>query len=547
MEGYQKGLLTASLMAMALTGTSCSFQREQGEEPATAAIAGTESAAGAPRMAISWTMHQNDPVPSDAEMLRVVEDRFNIDLDVWNLENNRYETLLDLKLAQGEIPDLFRIRQPHDLLKYVNQGVLADIPREDLERYAPHMMRLLQENAPGYLEYGQVEGRYYGIPAVSATNKYRVPIVYRKDWLDRLGLEVPRTLEELERVMYAFAEGDPDGNGIKDTYGLSMEGMNVVFGAFGQIVFADQLYFSDKNGRLVIGALEPEMKQALTYLHKWYRDGLIDPEFITGENKGGYKHLSHAFIEGRIGMTSMGNYYHWVQEGDYMAVDAEGREVPAAAAYNARELAQRDGEAELVFGPPVTGPEGLSGSKGYNLLMSFTAIGADAAEEPGKLAAILQVLDYVSASPDPDIYASMLHGIRGKHWQWGDRASGDIALLPPYDTMPNVENAIGSRIGMAVPVEPKGRREQWASGLGLDQGGIYNAMEYATPALVRYGPDLIKMRNKAYVSIITGDEPVTYFDQFVENFMAAGGQEVLREANGEDAEGTYREEEKYNP
>ncbi|GJM72172.1 hypothetical protein HMSSN036_43880 [Paenibacillus macerans] len=91
-----------------------------------------------------------------------------------------------------------------------------------------------------------------------------------------------------------------------------------VFGAFGQIVFADQIYFGRKDGNLV-GALEPEMKEALQYLRKWYLDGIIDQEFITGENKGGYKHLSHAFINGRIGITSMGNYYHWIQDGDYSA------------------------------------------------------------------------------------------------------------------------------------------------------------------------------------------------------------------------------------
>ena len=269
-------------------------------------------------------MHLNLPVPDHAEMVRLLENKFNVNLDVWNLENNKYEALLDMMLAQGEIPDLFRIRQTQDLLKYQQQGLLAEIPEEMLNQYAPNIMKAIRENAPAYQDYGKIDGKYYGIPVVNPTNIYRIPVVYREDWLDKLGLTVPETLADFEKVIYAFANEDPDGNGKKDTYGLSREGMNVVFGAFGQIVFADQLYFGVKNEMLIIGALEPEMQEALHYLRKWYADGIIDPEFITGENKGGYKHLSHAFINGKIGMTSMGNYYHWIQDGDYLALEDEG-------------------------------------------------------------------------------------------------------------------------------------------------------------------------------------------------------------------------------
>ncbi|OKP89306.1 ABC transporter substrate-binding protein [Paenibacillus sp. P3E] len=480
---------------------------------------------------ISWTMHQNEPVPEDAQMIEYIEDKFKVDLDVWNLENNKYEALLNLKLAQGQIPDLFRIRQPQDLLKYESQGALAEIPKDILLHNAPNLMQAIHHNAPGYLNYGEIGGKLYGIPVVNPTNIYRIPVVYRKDWLDKLGLKVPETLAEFEKVLYAFTNNDPDGNGKKDTYGLSSEGMNVVFGAFGQIVFADQLYFNVKDQNLVIGALEPEMKEALGLLRKWYKDGIIDPEFITGENKGGYKHLSHAFINGRIGMTSMGNYYHWIQAGDYMDLDPTGKEVPVEATFNARELAAKNKDARIIFGQPVTGPQGKSGSKAYDMLMSFTAIGADAVKEPGKLEKILQILDYVSANPDEDEAMSMLYGIQGVHWEWSDKSKGDFMILPPFDAITNYTNRIGAGIGMTVPRKPMGRREQWASTLGLDKNGIYNAMKVSTPSLMKYSAGLIKLKNKAYISIITGDQPLDYFDSFFKEFMGAGGKQVLQEAN----------------
>ncbi|WP_166242625.1 extracellular solute-binding protein [Paenibacillus turpanensis] len=484
-----------------------------------------------PPYQISWTMHQNLPVPENADMIRYLEDRFHVDLDMWNLENNRYEALIDMKLAQGAIPDLFRIRQTQDLLKYQRQGMLAEIPKEMLEKYAPNIMKAIREFAPAYQDYGKIDGKYYGIPVINATNIYRIPVVYRKDWLDRLGLPVPQTLAEFEKVIYAFANEDPDGNGRKDTYGLSIEGMNVVFGAFGQIVFADQLYFNVKDGNLVIGALQPEMMEALQYLRKWYQDGVIDPEFITGENKGGYKHLSHAFINGRIGMTSMGNYYHWTQNGDYMQWNTSGEESPVEATFNVKELTAKHPQARIQFGQPFSGPDGKRGSKAYDMLMSFTAIGANAVKEPGKMEMILSILDYVSANPDPDIRTSMIQGVQGKHWKWADDTKKDFIVLPPYENMFSYQNKIGANIGMVVPSKPTARREQWASTLGLEQDGIYNALEIATPSLIKNRTELTKLKNAAYFSIITGEKPLEHFNDFVEQFMAAGGAQVLQEAN----------------
>lgn len=499
--------------------------------PSAAETLQAPTASGATGFDISWTMHQNLSVSEDAEMVRYVEQKFNVNLDFWNLENNKYEALLDIKLAQGSIPDLFRIRQPQDILKYQQQGVLADIPEEMLDKYAPNIMKAIKENASDYQDYGKINGKYYGIPVINPTNIYRIPIVYRKDWLDKLGLTVPQTLSDFEKVIYAFTNEDPDGNGKKDTYGLSSEGMNVVFGAFGQIVFADQLYFGVKEKELVIGALQPEMKEALQYLSKWYRDGVIDPEFITGENKGGYKHLSHSFINGTIGMTSMGNYYHWIQEGDYQIWNSNGEETPVEATFNVKELTAINPHAQIVFGQPFSGPDGKRGSKAYDMLMSFTAIGADAAKEPGKMEMILQILDYVSANPDQDEAASMKYGVQGTHWKWANASREDVILIPPYDKTFSYQNTIGTGLGMTVPLMPTEPREKWAATLGLDQDGIYNALEVATPSLIQSGPELIKLKNKAYISIITGDKPLEYFDEFVKDFMAAGGTRVLQEAN----------------
>lgn len=234
-------------------------------------------------------------------------------------------------------------------------------------------------------------------------------------------------------------------------------------------------------------------------------------------------------------MTSMGNYYHWIQDGDYLewSLDSEkkARLTPVGATFNVKELTAKQPQARVVFGRPFSGPDGRRGSKAYDMLMSFTAIGADAAREPGKLETLLQMLDYVSANPDPEEAASLQYGIRGTHWDWAAADKQDMILLPPYNGIFSYQNTIGANIGMTLPVLPADRREQWAATLGLEHDGIYNALEVATPALIRNSPGLIRLRDQAYISFITGERPIEEFGDFVEEFMAAGGEEVLKEAN----------------
>ena len=227
----------------------------------------------------------------------------------------------------------------------------------------------------------------------------------------------------------------------------------------------------------------------------------------------------------------MGNYYHWIQEGDYNVINEHDEEIPVANSFNVYELLQKNAAANIVYGPHVIGPNGHTGSKAYNMQMSFVAIAEDAVNEPGKLEKILEVLDYVSANPDPVEQIKMENGFLGEHWNWSVKYPEEFRILPPYNSMDNYTNMIGSRIGMTVPGELSERREQWAATLGLEENGIYNSLEVATPSLIVYSADLISMRDKAYISIITGDQPVEYFDTFVEEFMESGGQQVLLEAN----------------
>ena len=66
-----------------------------------------------------------------------------------------------------------------------------------------------------------------------------------------------------------------------------------------------------KDGKVEFACVQPEMKEALAKLREWYKEGLIDPEFITGENKSGYWAVSQDFDNGKVGVTGMSMANHW--------------------------------------------------------------------------------------------------------------------------------------------------------------------------------------------------------------------------------------------
>ncbi|WP_132014556.1 extracellular solute-binding protein [Hydrogenispora ethanolica] len=486
------------------------------------------------RIKINWVPYSIQPTDPNGEILKWIEEKFNADIDVWNMDESKFDEMVSLRMAAGEIPDFFRISKVANLGNYVNQGVAAVIPNGYLKKYAPNIYKCIQENAPGFMDYGRINGKMYGIPIVSPTNIFHLPLVYREDWLKKVGVaKAPETLAEFEKLMYKFAKEDPDGNGKKDTYGLSNTGMAAVFGAFGVPLnrWAKDDYFVKRGNRILNAAVAPELKSALALLHKWYQDGVLDPEFITGENTGGYWALSHAFINSRIGFSCSGNYYHWIPAGDYSQVTPDGKKIPCDPGAIAKEIGLVNPAMKYAFGMPLQGPNGQRGIFQFNRLMNFYAFGKQVEKDRAKMARILQIFDFASASPDLDQRYRAQWGIQGKHWVWVDKEHEEKNFLPPYDKQDGYNHRLGACLWSDMPFPPKQMREQWAYQHGLNKYGIESVIQFSLPSMVKYGAQLLKMRDQMLISIITGDKPVEWFDQYVKDYMRAGGAEVEKEVN----------------
>jgi putative aldouronate transport system substrate-binding protein len=458
-------------------------------------------------------------VDPDGAIVKIMEEKFNVDFNM--LEPGEG---LNVRLAAGEIPDVFQIYK-QDYRKFAEDGILAEVPWDMIKTNAPKLYAAYSSIlTDDELHMSEVDGINYGIDVLDGeTGGTRPLIVYRGDWIEKVGGKVPETLTEFEDLMYKFTRNDPDGDGRNNTYGLSSSMMYAVYGAYGYIPGQ----WTKKNGQFVDSSTQPEMKDALTLLAKWYKDGVLHPEWVTGEHTSGSYSISNQFAAGQIGVSAQGQYIHW------RPVTGEGQREGA----NITELKVTNPAAldKLVYGKPPVGPTGKSGlSMGTNLHTRFITFGPQMADEPDKMIRALQILDYAIA--DDDGFTLTRFGVEGTHW---NRDPNNIPLgIGNYTVWAQISAQGGGIVftfgsWLKRYIERINLEYAWAKTLpiSVDENGIIDALFFPPPSSSEYGTELAKIRDEAYVDIITGRQPASYFDTFVANWNKAGGDILTKEAN----------------
>lgn len=203
----------------------------------------------------------------------------------WEVSHfSQYSAAMQTKLVTGkDVPDIFAL--PVDLRKAIEEELIE--PLDDLiDRYAPNIKQFLADNPMEALKMRAYDGKLYALSSVTTGGEYWDPFGFliRKDWLDKLGLEEPRTLDEWYAVLKAFKERDPNGNGKPDEipfmphYGY--RGLGMFGNALGLHLFYSVGYYPDESGRVRAEWLTPEAEKLVVWLNKLYGEGLIDPGFL---------------------------------------------------------------------------------------------------------------------------------------------------------------------------------------------------------------------------------------------------------------------------
>ncbi len=487
----------------------------------TATTTTTESSVATPvtEKTFSWTYFTDYEMPEDAPVKKKIEEHFNVKIKVEMFSGDAYATALNLRLASGDIPDLFKVGSNDDLKKYAEQNVVAEVPIEVIEKNAPRMWQYAMKIDSDAALFTNVNGKNYGFPTVWPLGPNCRVMAIRTDWLDAVGLKIPTTIEELETVLKAFRNDDPDKNGEKDTYGMSsydyggVLNFSPIFGAYG--AFPDNFQL-DASGTLQFGSVVPEAKDALTLLNKWYAEELIDPSWYVDKADG----FVQKWTSGKFGVVP--DSYWWTVG-------------PAVKYFSGRwydPVVEANPNAKIETMSPPKGPkgQGMAQRTAANTL-ELMVFGKQLEKDPDKLAKMLQVQDTIQSDP----YWSVLvyDGELGVTFE--KNPDGSISYIPPYDVLEKrVEFGANGCFSIAPNYDIYDTEVKDVKWIRSEQakaiGPVDVIKNYPLQTWVQYKVQLQQISAKAYADFITGKRPISEYDDYVNEWMTTGGSEVLKEA-----------------
>lgn len=272
------------------------------------------------------------------DVLNQLQEETGIHID-WNTMSESLSEQVNIRIAGGDLPDAFIGVgfNNYDISRYGDDGTFIDLTPYLTEEYMPNLTKILEENPDirkaitmddGYI-YGLPAGERMGTAGIGAKEDYSIYSIpqfsmINKAWLDELGLEVPTTLDELHTALKAFKDNDMSakyyGNAPGSTIPMSTGfdqwcwGQNIFYAGFGFTNWpndvCNDLVLGD-DGKVEFVCTTDNYRDALTYFHDWYAEGLMDVEMFSQDDT----QLISKCSQGYVGVST----WWYIEElmGDY--------------------------------------------------------------------------------------------------------------------------------------------------------------------------------------------------------------------------------------
>ncbi|NIK78720.1 putative aldouronate transport system substrate-binding protein [Paenibacillus castaneae] len=304
----RKSLVIASLLTMSLVATACgssgpaTSSNTPTASPSATATAATTKAASEENLEVSvgfWDVDKALANRGSDDMLTKMEKDFNITFKPYTYSWSDYSEKLKLWGASGELPDIFSTDMVGSSTynQWIEQELIRPLP-DDLSAY-PNVQKLMQRPDVKAL---QKNGSFYMLPRSSGPSTdawlFDRAILVRKDWMDKLGIKEPKSFQEYEAMFKSFAEKDPDGNGKKDTVGLTVKLPGFIDTLF---LGSNPAYMNgawvNEDGKWLPSVASKTMIDGVSQLKQLYVDGALDPDFSILKNLDGWE----KFAQGKAG------------------------------------------------------------------------------------------------------------------------------------------------------------------------------------------------------------------------------------------------------
>jgi putative aldouronate transport system substrate-binding protein len=487
------------------------------------------------------TKFKNGETMEDNVHTRWAMERFGIDLEyLWTstTQNNAFNTRLRLALSANEpMPDVIAIEDIQLTNDLIDSGKFMEVG-EMWKKYAsPMYKQAVNEDPTMWYPYMREDGAY-GIPIPEYAMNNDSILFIRQDWLDKFGFEGPETLEDLEKIMDAFVNQDPDGNGQDDTYGLAVSLKDTlipaqatpswVFGAFGKI---PEQWNENDDGTLSYGSVTPGAKQALAKLNEWVEKGYIHREAgLHDEAKA-----NELFTAGRAGIIA-GPYWMDRTPLDDVMANVEGATfktyaVPAGPDGEAGRQGALSFRGAILINKDAKHPEAFFVYQNY--LFENFAMMTEGSEFEYQFA---EGYDYILKEDGVASYST-------------DDIPGGRVIPQKYTIAfegARIPSSAMESLGwLAEGNEPRNNFERkdslfaderrlQAASTNLKSSDLSMRQMFTGPptsTMKSRGEYLKTQELETFIKIIYGELPIDEFDNFVANWKSAGGDDITNEVN----------------
>jgi putative aldouronate transport system substrate-binding protein len=485
------------------------------------------------------------------EFIDEIKNQFNIDVKYdWISAPSDFEQKISLAISSNNIPDaaIVNLTQFKAMQKY---DQLADLTTV-FETAGSDMLKNFYKSGGDTLkQLVESDGKLMAIPAPAPKASGLSEMWIRQDWLDKLGLEAPKNLEELKAVAKAFMEQDPDGNGKKDTMGISGPSKSgLLSGTDGNLYGLDPIFSAHKSfplywlkndsGEVVYGSTQPETKQALQTLADMYKQGLIDKEMLVRDDS------LQPILDGKSGIFFGPWWTGYVLPDAYTkkpAQDWQTYAYPQAEDGNFYAHMSAPASQFLVVNKNFKNPE--AALKIINLLIRDESkwVEKGLGKNPGTggaypLYTVFDNLDEIEVSHD--ILTKYLKGetdMNSVDFSSHKLLKDDMNAIKKLKKEPFDDYSInkwdlqggGDLIASNLPrlVSIMVGNRPLSTGKNIKE--VYSLYYGQTNTMSSRWANLQKLEKETFAKIIMGAAPVDSFDEFVDKWNKQGGEKILTE------------------
>lgn len=487
--------MVAILITSLLVAAGCSEDKKKSAD-------GKESDSDRMDLTVWVPTFTTEPPQEDSPVLQALEDYTDTNITMEWIPNSNLDDKFNITLASGDLPEVMYIpSKSPSFVSAVEDGAFWEIGP-----YLKDYDNLSQANEI-ILNNSSVNGKIYGVYRKRELG--RNGVIIRKDWLENLGLEEPKTVDDFYNMLKSFKEDDPDGNGKDDTYGIvitkyegSWDIMQTWFGV-------PNKWGEDEDGNLSPFFLDDNYIEALNFFKKLYDEGLVNEDFAVMDPAK----WSDPVISGKAGVqVNVVDEGHRIQE---KIVDANP-----------------DNEDPITVIGAVEGPEGLYNlpTSGYSGMLAISKTSVKTEEEMKKVLGFLDKLNDEKAQ----ILAG--NGIEGQHYNMVDGeieslTTDNPGLLSELDGL----NQMLTFIPEDKTILPKSSALKELEGevqLANEDIVVANPAEaFLSKVYAKKGTQLDNIILDARIKYIVGQIDESGLEEAVELWRKTGGDDYIEEIN----------------